>query len=62
MQNIIFYSLAIGLLIISFLKDKMKTKMALVKAWKSFENIIPPMLGIITTVGIIIAFLNPEVI
>lgn len=62
MQNIIFYSLAIGLLIVSFVKDKKKTKMALMKAWKSFENILPQMLGILTTVGIIIAFLNPQVI
>lgn len=62
MQNIIFYSLAIGLLIVSFVKDKKKTKMAMKKAWKSFENILPQMLGILTTVGIIIAFLNPQVI
>lgn len=62
MQNIIFYSLAIGLLILSFIKDKKKTKMALKKAWKSFENILPQMLGILATVGIIIAFLNPQVI
>ncbi len=62
MQNIIFYSLAIGLLIVSFVKDKKKTKMALMKAWKSFQNILPQMLGILTTVGIIIAFLNPQVI
>ncbi len=62
MQNKIFYTLTIVLLLISFYKDKNKTKMALKKAWKSFENILPQMLGIITTVGIIIAFLNPELI
>lgn len=62
MQNIIFYTLAIVLLIISYFKDKSKTKMALKKAWKAFENILPQMLGILTSVGIIIAFLNPEVI
>jgi uncharacterized membrane protein YraQ (UPF0718 family) len=62
MQNKIFYTLAIGLLIVSFFKDKKKTKQALMKAWKSFINILPQMLGILTTVGIIIAFLNPEVI
>ena len=60
MQNKIFYGLAIGLVILSFLKDKSKTKQALMKAWKSFENILPQMLGIITSVGIIIAFLNPD--
>lgn len=62
MQNKIFYTLTIVLLIVSFFKDKMKTKQALMKAWKSFLNILPQMLGILTTVGIIIAFLNPEVI
>ena len=60
MQNIIFYGLAFVLLLVSFYKDKTKTKQALMKAWKSFENILPQMLGIITSVGIIIAFLNPE--
>lgn len=60
MQNIIFYGLSTVLLLFSFYKDKTKTKKALMKAWKSFENILPQMLGIITSVGIIIAFLNPE--
>lgn len=59
-QNKIFYALAIVLILLSFYKDKAKTKKALMKAWKSFENIIPQILGIITSVGIIIAFLNPE--
>ena len=62
MQNKIFYTLTAVLLIISYSKNKTKTKQALLKAWKSFENILPQMLGIITTVGIIIALLNPEVI
>lgn len=62
MQNKIFYTLTIALLIVSYYKDKKKTKMALKKAWKSFENILPQMLGILTTVGIIIGFLNPQVI
>lgn len=62
MQNYIFYSLTIILLFVSYSKDKKKTKQSLKKAWKSFENILPQMLGILTSVGIIIAFLNPEVI
>lgn len=62
MQNKIFYTLTTILLIFSFIKNQTKTKQALLKAWKSFQNILPQMLGIITTVGIIIAFLNPEVI
>ncbi len=62
MQNKIFYTLTIVLLIFSFFKDKNKTKQALMKSWKSLLNILPQMLGILTTVGIIIAFLNPQVI
>lgn len=60
MQNKIFYILALGLLAFSFYRDRDKTKKALTKAWKSFKNILPQMLGIITSVGLIIAFLNPE--
>ena len=62
MQNKIFYTLTIVLQIFSFFKDKNKTKQALMKSWKSLLNILPQMLGILTTVGIIIAFLNPQVI
>ncbi|MFA5536415.1 MAG: permease [Bacillota bacterium] len=62
MQNIIFYSLSFLLLLISFLKDRSKTKKSLLKAWKSFENILPQMLGMIAFIGIIIAFLSPGVI
>lgn len=62
MQNIIFYGLALGLLALSFLKDKKKTKQSLMKAWKSFENILPQMLTMITFAGIIVAILSPETI
>lgn len=60
MQNKILYLLTVILLGLSFYKNKSKTIIALKKAWKSFNNILPQMLGIITSVGIIIAFLNPE--
>ena len=36
--------------------------MALKKAWKSFENILPQFSGIILMVGILLAFLNADVI
>ena len=35
------YMIALTLLGISFFKNKMKTKQALKKAWKAFENILP---------------------
>lgn len=36
--------------------------MALKKAWKAFENLLPMLLGIIIIVGIIIAILDPQLI
>jgi uncharacterized membrane protein YraQ (UPF0718 family) len=60
--TIILYILAFALLILSFFKDKKKTKMALVKAWKSFENILPQFLSILIIIGILLAALSPETI
>ncbi len=60
MQTIIFYSLAIGLLILSGFKDKKKTKQALIKAWKSFSFIVADLVGIMLLVGVILTFTNPE--
>ncbi len=62
MQTWILYLTALGLMALSWKKDKKKTKMALKKALKSFENILPQILGVITLVGIMLALLNPEVI
>ncbi|WP_353853016.1 permease [Dehalobacter restrictus] len=62
MFTIVLYVLAAGLLLLSFLKDKKKTKMALLKAWKSFENILPQFLSIIIIIGIMLAVLSPDTI
>lgn len=62
MGNYILYGITIVLLIISYYKDKKKTKMALKKAWKSFENIMPEFLTVIMLVGILLAVLNAELI
>jgi len=56
------YGISILLLVISYYKDKKKTKMALKKAWKAFENILPEFLTVIMFVGVLLAVLNPEVI
>lgn len=37
------YVAAVGFLGISFLQDDRKTKVALKKSWKAFENILPPV-------------------
>ncbi|HYE10581.1 MAG TPA: permease [Patescibacteria group bacterium] len=62
MFTIILYVLAFGLLLLSFMKDKGKTKMALKKAWKSFENILPQFLAILIIIGITLTVLSPETI
>lgn len=61
-MNWIFYGLAIALLILSYSKDKKKTKIALKKAWKSFDNILPELLSVMLFVGFLLALLNPEII
>ena len=58
----ILYSLAVAGLTISFFKDRNKTKMALKKAWKAFENILPQLLVVLLIVGIMLAILNTETI
>lgn len=62
MNNFIFYLIIILLLGFSYYKDKKKTKMALKKAWKSFEHILPEILGVVMLVGLLLAVLNPQLI
>ena len=62
MSNYILYGITILLFVISYYKDKKKTKMAMKKAWKAFENILPEFLGVIMLVGVLLAVLNPQVI
>jgi uncharacterized membrane protein YraQ (UPF0718 family) len=49
-------------MILSWLKDKQKTKLALLKAWKSFENILPQFLGVLVLIGIMLAYLDTQTI
>lgn len=62
MYTIILYLLAFVFLIFSFIKDKNKTKKALKKAWKAFENILPQFLSILIIIGIMLVTLTPEMI
>jgi uncharacterized membrane protein YraQ (UPF0718 family) len=62
MFTYILYSLAIILLIISFIKNKKKTKQALLKAWKSFENILPQFLTVLLLIGIMLAVVDEKII
>lgn len=62
MFTIIMYILALGLLLLSFIKDRKKTMMALKKAWRSFENILPQFLSILIIIGVTLAVVSPETI
>lgn len=61
-QTYLFYFAAIVALFISFMKDKKKSMLALKKAWKSFENILPQVLSLLVIVGILLAIVNTDVI
>lgn len=61
-MTILLYVFAGGLLLLSFFKDRQKTKIALKKAWKSFENILPQFLVIIILIGLMLAILDPGTI
>lgn len=60
--NVAIYFAAIGAMVFSYSKDKQKTKMALKKALKSIENILPAMLAVLMVIGITMAWLSPRVI
>ncbi|MDA3845128.1 MAG: permease [Vallitaleaceae bacterium] len=60
--TIIFYSVSLGLLGLSFLKDKKKTKMALKKAYIPFTKLLPALFPMIMFVGIMLTFISPELI
>lgn len=62
MDSVILYSVAGGLLLLSFLKDKGKTKSALKKAWNSFEGILPQFLVVLLLVGFLLTIFSTETI
>ncbi len=62
MFTYILYALAIAGLAISFFKDRKKTKAALMKAWKAFENILPQLLTIFLVIGFLLAVFPQETI
>ncbi|MEW5784910.1 MAG: permease [Bacillota bacterium] len=62
MFEAILYILAAVLLILSFIKDRAKTKQALLKALHSFWNLFPVMAGILALMGLALTLLNPDLI
>lgn len=61
-NGIILYVIAIILMGVSFIKDRGKTKKALVKSWKMFRNILPDVLTIMLFVGLSLSILTPSFI
>ncbi|MPM45095.1 hypothetical protein SDC9_91780 [bioreactor metagenome] len=59
-STIALYVIPIAALAVSFAKSRQNTKLALKKAWKSFENILPQFLSILVIIGIMLAILTPE--
>lgn len=58
----ILYILAVTLLLISLVKDKHKTKKALIKSWKAFTNLLPQLLAIFVFVGILLTLVDSATI
>jgi len=58
----ILYGLCIVLTLVSFFKDKEKTKRALINGVKSFENIMPQFLSILVIISVTLTILKPETI
>ncbi len=58
----ILYVVAVSALILSFYKDKEKTKKGLAKAWKSFINILPAFAGVLALTGLALTVISPEII
>lgn len=56
------YFAAASFLILSYTKDKSKTKMALKKAWKAFENILPQFLSVLLIIGMMLSILDEQTI
>jgi uncharacterized membrane protein YraQ (UPF0718 family) len=62
MTSVILYLIALTLLLVSFLKDKNKTKKSMRIAWSSFIKLLPNVLSIMLFVGITLAIVNPKII
>lgn len=62
MYSVFIYTLTGALLLISLVVSRKKTLLALKKAWKSFENILPELIAIMLFVGLLIALLDPGTI
>ena len=56
----VFYFLALTALLLSYFKSREKTLLALKKAWKSFEGMLPQFLSVVIVIGVALTALTPE--
>ncbi|MEL7622823.1 MAG: permease [Clostridiales bacterium] len=59
-MTIALYIFAAASLAVSAIKSREKTTLALKKAWKAFENILPQFLSILIIIGIMLATFTPR--
>ena len=62
MISSVLYSVAGVLLLVSFIKDKSKTKKSIKVAWKSFAKLLPTVLAMMLFIGISLSVINQSVI
>lgn len=62
MQSLIFYIIALSLLLLSLIKDRQKTLLVLKKTVKGFLKLLPQMTFILLIVGLSLAIISPETI
>ncbi|NPV52669.1 MAG: permease [Firmicutes bacterium] len=58
----VLYIISISLLVASFVKDKNKTRAALVKGLRAFLNILPDFATVLAIVGLVLTFLSPNIV
>lgn len=62
MDTLILYLVAATCLVLSYLKNRQKTRVALKKAFKAFENILPQFLVVLILVAMALAVLDTSTI
>lgn len=62
MDTLLLYGFALVGLAVSLFKDRTKTMMALKKAWKAFEGILPQFLVVLLLVAVTLAVLDTATI
>lgn len=62
MENLVLYGVVAVLLVMSLIKDRTKTRKALLKGLKAFEGILPEFLVVVMIVAIVLAIFDPATI